>query len=84
MQMNDIITTTSNCQEWNMLPKQNVLRSIDRETDNTGYMARQISVNSATTKHHARSLTDQRKGTCNIRYHTSKFAPKRDPFRRRN
>jgi hypothetical protein len=41
--MNDIITTTSNCKEWNMLPKQNVLRNIDRETDNTGYMARQIS-----------------------------------------
>jgi hypothetical protein len=49
--MNNIIITTSNCKEWNMLPKQNVLRSIDRETDNTGYMARQISVNLATTKH---------------------------------
>jgi hypothetical protein len=49
--MNNIIITTSNCKEWNMLPKENVLRSIDRETDNTGYMARQISVNLATTKH---------------------------------
>jgi hypothetical protein len=28
-----------------MLPKQNVFRSIYRETDNTGYTARQVSVN---------------------------------------